>query len=43
MIIGYLREQLCLLQREGPFEAEGDTNPAIPKNDIIGTVPRVGL
>lgn len=40
MIIAYLREQLCLLQRDGPYEYEGG-NYALPANDIAGYVPRV--
>ncbi|CAD6578863.1 MAG: Delta(24)-sterol C-methyltransferase [Cyphobasidiales sp. Tagirdzhanova-0007] len=43
MVIGYLREQLCLLQRDGPFELEATTNPSVPTNEIAGSVPRLGM
>ena len=42
MVIAYLREQLCLLQREGPI----DLVPQVqdwPNNEIAGTIPRVSL
>lgn len=42
MIIAYMREQLCLLQREGPYDQEG-TSRFMPTNEIAGAVPRVGL
>jgi hypothetical protein len=40
MVIGYLREQLCFLQREGPVDLVGQS-PAWPKNEIAGALPRV--
>jgi hypothetical protein len=40
MLIAYLREQLCLLQRGGPVE-QAASGAHLPSNDIADTLPRV--
>ena len=39
MVIAYLREQFCLLQRDGPMELEPES-ALWPKNDIKNRLPR---
>lgn len=41
MTIGYLREQLCLVQREGPLDLEPSVKQW-PGNEITQELPRVG-
>lgn len=42
MTIAYLREQLCLVQRQAHAELEPQSD-IWPKNDIAESLPRVGL
>ncbi|CAD6578859.1 MAG: CAP64 protein product - [Cyphobasidiales sp. Tagirdzhanova-0007] len=42
MVIGYLREQLCLVQREGPIDQDPQ-NPVWPTHEISATMPRLGM
>jgi len=42
MTVAYLREQLCLLQRDGPMEMQG-SSAVWPTNEIAGGLPRLGM
>ncbi|KAK9898571.1 hypothetical protein P389DRAFT_167095 [Cystobasidium minutum MCA 4210] len=42
MVIAYLREQLCLLSRDGPVEKQ-PSNPMWPTMDISRSLPRLGM
>lgn len=41
MVIAYLREQLCMLLRDGPIE-KPPSDPMWPGTDISRSLPRVG-
>jgi hypothetical protein len=42
MVVAYLREQFCMLQRDGPVEQLPE-NRIWPGQDIVGVMPRVSF